>query len=426
MATTTAPGTAQSGSVPTEGTILGGKYCVEGLIGGGGMGIVVAARSLEDGRPVAIKCLAREAIDNTELVERFSREAEAFSRIKSKHVVRILDVGTTDGGGPFLVLEYLEGMDAERHLAKQGPLPLGEVARYVTEVCEALGDAHAANIVHRDIKPSNLFLARQPDGRTIVKILDFGISKLTDEPLTQTRSVLGTAIYMSPEQLQSSGRVDHRTDIWALGVVLYELLTGRAPFRGADIQAIADSVMTNHPNPIRSVRPDLPPQIEDVIGKCLRTDPSERYASVEALAADLAPFVEREPTFTIVRRKRPVPEPLVSLATDLLEETDALEVWPQRQIIDGPRPVYSGSHEPRRKIDSAASLPASVVRRPSSALQYLSYFLGAAAVLAVGFGLNRTRMDKTRPTPAVTALPRPPNSPDLAPPRDETRDGGVK
>ena len=288
---TTAPGFATTGSVPAEGTVIAGKYRIVRLIGAGGMGVVVEGRVLNDSRRVAIKCLAREALDDTELLDRFSREARAFARIKSRHVVRILDTGIHEGR-PFLVLEYLEGIDVARHLAERGPLPLGEAARHVVEACEALGEAHAANIIHRDIKPANLFLAEQPDGTTIIKVLDFGVSKLTDDPVTETRSVLGTVSYMSPEQLQSSKGVDHRTDIWALGALLYELLTGAMPFDGLDINEIVQSVRANKPSSLRARRPDLPDAIEEVIDKCLRSNADERYDSALALAAALMPFAE--------------------------------------------------------------------------------------------------------------------------------------
>jgi serine/threonine-protein kinase len=397
--------------------LIGGKYRVEGFIGSGGMGVVVAARAVADDRRVAIKCLAREALENTELFERFSREARVFERLQSKHVVRTLDVGVTDDGRPFIVFEHLEGIDLERHLAMRGPLPLGEAARYVVEACEALGEAHAANIVHRDLKPSNLFLAKQPDGSTIIKVLDFGVSKLADDPVTKTRSMLGTANYMSPEQLQSSRRVDHRADIWALGVLLYELLTACSPFIGNTLIAIMDSIKANKPHPIRALRPELPEAIEDLLGRCLRTNRDERYDSVRALVADLEALVEREN-----QAPRDAPSPL---------ESGPLDEWPRRPSEGKVRiaaDIHEGSPNPPEPSKAASPLPSetrpfsvhqprpSVVRQ-TSALQYLNYAIGAAAVLAAYVILRPSSPAEPAPFPTPPASTAPLDSvPDAAAP----------
>src|SRR5271165_3220466 len=216
-----------------EGDILAGKYRIEKVLGAGGMGVVVAARHLDLDQRVAIKCLLSHTRTVPEIVERFTREARAAAKIQGEHVARVIDVGRFDDGTPFMVMEHLRGNDLADELAKSGPLPVTDAVRYLLETCEALAQAHALRIVHRDLKPANLFLAAQPGRRAIIKVLDFGISKVIDPSggaLTKTASIMGTPYYMSPEQLLSSKSVDERSDIWALGIILYELLVGRPPF----------------------------------------------------------------------------------------------------------------------------------------------------------------------------------------------------
>nr|HMR07207.1 serine/threonine-protein kinase [Polyangiaceae bacterium] len=216
-----------------QGDILAGKFRVEKLLGSGGMGMVVAAHHLQLDEPVAIKFLLPEALTNAAAVGRFAREARAATKIKSEHVVRIIDIGSFDSGEPYIVMEYLNGQDLSQLLAARGPLPPDEVAEYILQACEAIVEAHVLGIVHRDLKPANLFVAARMDGTPLVKVLDFGISKVSTGPdlsLTETSALMGSPLYMSPEQMASAKSVDARTDIWALGVILYELVTGKPPF----------------------------------------------------------------------------------------------------------------------------------------------------------------------------------------------------
>jgi serine/threonine-protein kinase len=280
-------------SAPQPGTTLAGKYLVERVLGVGGMGVVVAARHLQLEQRVAIKYLLPEALRSPEVVARFAREARAAAKIRGAHVARVIDVGQFDDGAPFMVLEYLEGHDLAKHLELHGPLPVEDATRFLLETCEALAEAHAATIVHRDLKPSNLFLAEQPDKSAIIKVLDFGISKTGDAPsasLTKTSALMGTAFYMSPEQLTTPKGVDHRSDIWSLGVILYELLTGRPPFPGESVPEIVGAILTNQPEPLRALRADAPAGLEAVIAHCLQTKAADRYPSVAALAAAIGPF----------------------------------------------------------------------------------------------------------------------------------------
>ncbi|HMA95974.1 MAG TPA: serine/threonine-protein kinase, partial [Polyangiaceae bacterium] len=221
------------------GSVLVGKYRVVRVIGQGGMGVVVAAIHIELDTPVAIKFLLPEARNEPEVVARFAREARAAAQIKSEYVARTFDVGRLDNGSPFIVMEYLDGIDLAKRIADMGPLPIFDAVSIALQVCDALREAHALGIVHRDLKPANLFLAQRRDGSEVVKLLDFGISKLTlpgtgtaGSSMTRTSSMMGSPFYMSPEQLISPKDVDPRSDIWALGATLYESLAGSPPFAG--------------------------------------------------------------------------------------------------------------------------------------------------------------------------------------------------
>jgi serine/threonine-protein kinase len=280
------------------GQVLAGKYRVERVLGEGGMGFVVAAHHLQLDNKVAIKLLRPELLTNAEAVARFAREARAAVRIVSQHVARVLDVGTLEDGAPYMVMEFLEGGDLSIVLASRGALPVDEAVDYVLQACEAIAEAHTLGIVHRDLKPANLFCVRRPDGTSSVKVLDFGISKITagfgtnaaDHGMTKTTALMGSPYYMSPEQMESTRGVDSRTDIWALGVILYELVAGKTPFQGSTLPEICVRIATQPPVPMRSVRADAPLALEAVILRCLEKDRDRRYADVGTLAGALAPF----------------------------------------------------------------------------------------------------------------------------------------
>jgi eukaryotic-like serine/threonine-protein kinase len=298
-------------SAPEPGTMIAGKYRVERVLGAGGMGVVVAAHHVQLDQQIAIKFLLPEALKHPEIVERFSREARSAAKIRGEHVARVIDVGQFDNGTPFMVMEYLEGHDLQKQLEESGPLPIEDAVRHILEACEALAEAHAAKIVHRDLKPANLFLATQPDRSSIVKVLDFGISKVSDSSsaaLTQTASVIGTAYYMSPEQLMTPKLVDHRSDIWSLGVILYELLGGRPPFCGESVPEIIAGILQNAPAPLRTLRPDLPFGLEEVIATCMRPRDA-RHQSVAKLARALAPFASAPDRISVEIVARVLNEP---------------------------------------------------------------------------------------------------------------------
>ena len=287
----------QPGWAPVrEGDLLAGKYRVERVLGVGGMGVVVAARHEQLEQLVAIKFVREEALGNPEAVERFLREARAAVKLKSEHAAKVLDVGTLESGAPYMVMEFLEGSDLAQALADGGPLPVEAACDWVLQACEAVAEAHAAGIVHRDLKPQNLFLARTVGGAAKVKVLDFGVSKSVQSmseqgALTRTRAMLGSPLYMAPEQMRSSRDVDARADVWALGVVLFELLTHRWPFEAETMPELCLKVVTDPPLPLAELRPDVPAALVVVVERCLEKPAEKRFANAAELASALEPFV---------------------------------------------------------------------------------------------------------------------------------------
>jgi serine/threonine-protein kinase len=294
-----------------EGEILAGKYRVEKVLGVGGMGVVVAATHLQLDERVAIKFLIKEALTNGEAVARFAREARAAVKIKSEHVARVIDVGTLETGAPYMVMEYLEGGDLSQVLASRGPLPVEEAVEYVLQACEAIAHAHALGIVHRDLKPANLFLIRRPDGSNAIKVLDFGISKVmpgksnsSDNAMTRTRTVMGSPLYMSPEQMTSTRDVDGRTDLWALGAILYELVAGQPPFNAETMPQLCALILSGPTPSLRTTRPQVPPGFDAVLQRCLEKDPRRRHGNIAEFANSLADFAPKRARPSIERISR--------------------------------------------------------------------------------------------------------------------------
>ncbi|MCB9576347.1 MAG: serine/threonine protein kinase [Polyangiaceae bacterium] len=276
------------------GTILADKYRVERVLGEGGMGVVLEAVQVDLERHVAIKLMhTSDRHEREESLARFRREAKAAAKLRGDHVVRVLDVGKLDADTPYMVMELLEGADLRSTLDDRGPLPVQEAVAYLLQACEAMAEAHAKGIVHRDLKPGNLFVAKRPDGRPVIKVLDFGISKLTtdgDSSMTRTRGGMGSPLYISPEQFESAKNVTHATDIWALGAVLYELLSGVAAFAASSIPEVYARIMADPPPRITPLRSDVPPGLERVVQKCLEHSPKDRYLTVADLAMALEPY----------------------------------------------------------------------------------------------------------------------------------------
>ncbi|NVB84347.1 MAG: protein kinase, partial [Kofleriaceae bacterium] len=273
----------------TVGQVFQGKYRVDAILGQGGMGVVAECTHLALNERVAIKMLRPDVLLDQDAVSRFIREAQAAVKLKSEYVARVSDVGTFENGTPYMVMEFLEGLDLGELLKQRGVLPVQWAVEIMLQTAEALAEAHSLSIVHRDVKPTNLFVTWRPDGSALIKVLDFGISKSpmgTDMQLTQTQSLLGTPAYMSPEQMRSARLVDTRTDIWSLGTVFYEVLEGRRPFEAESFSEMCVKVAVDPAAPMINT----PPALQQVILRCLAKSPEQRYASMAEFARDLVPF----------------------------------------------------------------------------------------------------------------------------------------
>jgi len=336
-------------ALPAPGDLFLGKYRLEQQLGKGGMGIVYAARHELLGQRVAVKFVLPAMASDSTIVERFLNEARAAARIESDHVAQVLDVGLVDDALPYMVLELLDGDDLEVVLEKRGPLPVAEVADHLLQAIEALAHAHVLGIVHRDLKPANLFLARRRDGTARVKVLDFGIAKMMAQSagasnITKTSAVFGSPLYMSPEQLRDSKNVDHRCDIWALGVIAYELLTGHPPFMGDNPVALFAAIQSSAPPSMRALRADgaVSSELEAVVLRCLRRDECERHASVTELAAALAPFGTAHGRRALENAQRILP---LAGAAELQRQVATVALPPSSSpAIASPGRIVTGPH----------------------------------------------------------------------------------
>ena len=288
------PGTPQL----QPGEILGAKFRVGPVIGRGGMSVVYQAQHVQLGQDVAVKVLGTPGKETRRAFERALVEAQATARLTSEHVVRVFDVGMTDRGHAYVVMEKLAGDDVARALRK-GPTALSDAVAIVLQACHALAEAHASGIVHRDIKPSNLFLATGPDRTIVVKVLDFGLARADSRFSTTSKAaeavlamprVVGSPGYASPEQLSTAGDVDARADIWGLGVVLYELVTGRRPFEAGNLADALIAAITVPMPPMGTAERPVPAAFEAIVRRCLEKDRENRFAEVPDLADALVPF----------------------------------------------------------------------------------------------------------------------------------------
>jgi serine/threonine protein kinase len=327
------------------GTILAEKYRVESVLGRGGMGIVLKVTHLHLGEELAIKVLLPEGAIRSDLTARFLREAQAVVRLRGEHVARVTDIGVLPEGLPFIVMEYLHGVDLSHDLQRRTNLSPGTAVDYVLQACEALAEAHAQGIVHRDIKPANLFLTTRPDGTPLIKVLDFGISKAPirdNSALTQTEVVMGTPGYMSPEQMKATRDVDARTDIWALGIVLYECLTGRRPFDGESFSATVLMAGTEPPPPMN---PEIPRGLQAVVLRCLEKNRKARFPTIAELVAALVPFArnQREAATIAERTSLMTQRPSRASALALPATQDSVSTTLSGSASSGLRPRRRGA-----------------------------------------------------------------------------------
>jgi len=429
------------------GQILGGKYRVDRVLGAGGMGMVVAATHLQLDERIAIKFLLPEALQNPEAVARFGREAKAAVKIRGEHVARVIDVGTFENGAPYMVMEHLDGRDLSALIQAHGAMSPADAVDAVLQACEALAEAHALGIVHRDLKPANLFMVRRPDGTPSVKVLDFGISKLTavgaDHSMTKTSAVMGSPLYMSPEQMTASRNVDARTDIWAIGVVLYELLTGRVPFLAETLPEICGLILTAAPPALRDHAPGVPDALQSVVQRCMEKDRERRFANVSELAHALSPFGSRATSRSVERIARILGASSVLDALPLSAPTPALanfgpstqsnwgQTKPSRSssmpllaavlgfvVLLGAVGAFllfrskgegaatlAGSGQPVlvEAIPSAASIPSAAALAPVAASAEALVAAKTAATTASANALAAAKIPASTPAPTVTA-----------------------
>jgi serine/threonine-protein kinase len=391
------------------GQVLEGKFRIERIVGEGAMGLVAEATHLNLDERVALKFLRREARERPNIVMRFAREARAAAKITSDHVARVYDVGGTQDGSPFIVMEFLEGMDLEVVLVKEGRLDVMDAAEHVIQACEGLTAAHVIGVVHRDIKPANLFRVDRAGTREI-KLLDFGISKAAisgtfddiDLASADTTQIMGSPHYMSPEQIRSTKDVDARADLWSLGVVLYELITGATPFTATEVTAIIAQVLHEQHRPVRVLVPDIAPDLEAIIDRCLEKDPEKRYQSAADLAVALVPFAPK--------RARAVAERAAAMRTRASGQT------PVADSVPPPPPstcTISTSTLTSATASSSSHSPVAVsssLGESTSGRRPLVWLAFAFVVLALGAALTAlvTRLRQPPQTePTASAHPAP-------------------
>ena len=384
----------RAGAGVSPGDSIGGRYVVEEVLGSGGMGVVVAARHEALGHRVAMKLVSASMSADANAFVRFSREARIIASLESDHVVRVVDFGM-HAGTPYMVMELLSGRDLGAELRTRGALPVAEAADYVIQACDGLSVAHAKGIVHRDVKLANLFAAMRADGERVIKVLDFGVSKLQvdaqdDVQLTRTTAMIGSPLYMSPEQIRDPRNVDARADVWSLGIVLYKLLTNEAPFDGLSANAVCAAIAADPPAPLEAHAPHVPERLRATVLRCLEKRREQRYPNVAALARDLAPFASP--------RGRAIADALALRATeDGVLDVGLGELPSSEQVVsaDG-----SGVVERRSRVPSSRSR---------------IVWGGVAALIAVGATLAVTATLRAQ-NPSAAAVAEPQSAPTFVEP----------
>ena len=353
--------------LPGTGDLIDGKYTLGELLGRGGMGAVYAARHIKLGHAVAIKVMLADAA-NHEAAQRFVNEGRAAANIQNDHVVRVSDVDE-ENGYAYMVLELLQGDDLAQVLERETRLPAHVAVGYVLQALQGVRQAHAQGIVHRDLKPSNLFLARRQDGAVVVKVLDFGISKANNNSglgaapgaLTSTKALLGSPLYMSPEQLRSSKNVDARADIWAMGVILFELISGTLPFNGENLGELFAAILeTDAPN-LQLRQPEAPPGLAAIVARCLERRPEHRFQNVGELARELAPYtsaVSGPAAWPAASSMASTAMPVASAASLRFEQSQpGAGTGPHDSVVKGTVPLGANTPQPYGPPPAAAPLP---------------------------------------------------------------------
>jgi serine/threonine-protein kinase len=409
--------------VPTgvrEGEVVAGKYRLGEVLGSGAMGTVFGAHHLLLDQKVAIKFLIPEALGHADAIIRFLREARAAVRIKSEHVVRVLDVAVLESGAPYLVMEYLEGCDLAVWLQRHGRLQAEAAVDFILQACDAIAEAHGLGIIHRDVKPANLFAVQHLGVVQSIKVLDFGISKAaalvsaTQAPsetpqggvITQEKMPIGSPCYMSPEQMESARDVDARTDIWALGVTLWELVTGHVPFEGESLVQVYSRIKSGSRLRLRDSSPHVVRGLESVMLKCLEPDRDHRYASVSELAAALVPFGSNRAATYVERMDR------AERPSDLGPTDSPGRATPSPRVL----PVLG----PDKTLVSPVAVSAMARRRRPSLLlpAFVVVILGGAAAVKLVTGSRASDRFHETGQVAVPAAPSPDAQPGPAAPAE--------
>jgi len=411
------------------GKVLDGRYQIERLLGEGGMGAVYEATHTGTGRHVAIKLIQQIALGDTDVFARFQREARASSAADTRHIVEVLDSGRDrDTGLPYMAMEMLKGEDVGAYIARKGPMRIGLALRVVAQACIGLAKAHHADVVHRDIKPANLFLTEEEDEEVIVKILDFGIAKVRPKTplegeglaLTQTGRLLGTPLYMSPEQAQGAKDIDQRSDLWSLGAVMFETLTGAPPFDAENLGRLILAICSKPVRAPSSISPGISPDIDAIVLKAMKLEREDRYANADAMFDELMKLLPDGYGISIAELRGETGRPPAIRRTAgsgvKLAAVRAVENGSTTPLITRPRDrkgdpdaeTLEGHPHGSEEVGVASTLYASVSALPSPRRRAIRRGIAAAVVVSVlGAGFVAWRYRSAHADHEVTATASP-------------------